>query len=205
MKWKKTAPLCLAAVLCIGAGLRIWAVNYNRPDVETVIYPMREVVDLGDDYFYNPDDNRSDYDIEVLSAEVLPVDEYLEKYGLTREEVWGEDEVLASTVYDVEIWLRNNNTDPENDTQYIDLLNMQLTTNRDIYQVNAELLWGLYPQLDKSTYAFRVAPGTETTIHLPYTDLKSMRLSIDEIKNRDTYLYLSMYPTKRMIEIHPDN
>ena len=67
------------------------------------------------------------------------------------------------------------------------------------------LLWGLYPQLDKSTYAFRVAPGTETTIHLPYTDLKSMRLSIDEIKNRDTYLYLSMYPTKRMIEIHPDN
>lgn len=205
MKWKKTAPLCLAAVLCIGAGLRIWAVNYNRPDVETVIYPMREVVDLGDDYFYNPDDNRSDYDIEVLSAEVLPVEEYLEKYGLTREEVWGEDEVLASTVYDVEIWLRNNNTDPENDTQYIDLLNMQLTTNRDIYQVNAELLWGLYPQLDKSTYAFRVAPGTETTIHLPYTDLKSMRLSIDEIKNRDTYLYLSMYPTKRMIEIHPDN
>ena len=205
MKWKRIIPFCLAAGLCVGAGIRIWAVNYNRPEVETVIYPMGEVVDLGDDYFYNPNDKCSDYDIKVLSAEVLPVDEYLEKYGLIREEVWGEDEVLATTVYEVTVWLRNNNTDMENDTQNIDLVNMQLTTNRDIYQVDHELLWALYPQLDQSTYAFRVAPGTETTVHLPYRDLKSMRLSIEEIKNRDTYLYLSMYPTKRMVEIHPDN
>ena len=63
---------------------------------------------------------------------MLLVDEYLEKYGLTREEVWGEDEVLATTVYEVTVWLRNNNTDMENDTQNIDLVNMQLTTNRDI-------------------------------------------------------------------------
>ena len=49
MKWKKIIPFCLAAGLCVGAGIRIWAVNYNRPEVETVIYPMGEVVERLED------------------------------------------------------------------------------------------------------------------------------------------------------------
>lgn len=205
MKWKKILALCLAVVLCVGVGLRIWAVNYNRPEVETVIYPMGEVIDMGDDYFYMPDDTCSDYDIEVLSAEVLPVDEYLEKYGFTREEVWGDANVYETTIYEVELWLRNN-SDVENYTQGIDLVNMRLVNDQgDDYQICDELLYAMYPQIDQSTYGFSIRPGTEYTVRLPYRAVDWMRLSTEEIKNRDTYLWLSMYPTKRMVEIHPDN
>lgn len=206
MKWKKILALCLAVVLCVGVGLRIWAVNYNRPEVETVIYPMGEVIDMGDDYFYSPDDAYSDYDIKVLSAEVLPVDEYLEKYGLTREEVWGDASVYATTIYEVELWLRNNSTDEKNNTQGIDLVNMRLVNDQgDDYQISHELMCAFYPQLDPSSLGFSIRAGTEYTVRLPYCDLYWMRLSTEEIKNRDTYLWLSMYPTKRMVEIHPDN
>lgn len=205
MKWKKILALCLAVVLCVGVGLRIWAVNYNRPEVETVIYPMGEVIDIGDDYFHTPDDVYSDYDVKVLSAEVLPVDEYLEKYGLTREEVWGDASVYATTIYEVELWLRNNSK-VENNTQGINLVNINLFNDQgDDYQISHELMCAFYPQLDPSSLGFAIQPGTEYTVHLPYHALDWMRLSAEEIKKRDTYLCLSMYPTKRMVEIHPDN
>ena len=205
MRGKKILIFGLAAVFCVGVAARIWSLNRDRENVETVVYQMGETVDLGEDFFYNPEDICSDYDIRVLSAQVLSVGEYLEKHGFSAEEVWPDTEPLATTVYDVEVWFRNNHRDFETDTQRIDLVNMELFTNQDSYQVDHELLWSLYPQLDQSRLGFRVAPGTETVVHLPYTDSKLEKLSTEEIRNRDTYLLLSMYPTKRVIQIHPDS
>ena len=203
MKWKKLFVAVGAVFFCTAMGLRIWYVNQNLTDLPCVTYPMGETVDIGQDYFYNSDDIYDDYSITVLSSEVMPLEEYLEKHSLTREEVFGDDEILCSTIYDLEVCLRNNNTDVENDEQFLPLLEMRLLTDTDTYPISHELLWAMYPQLDQSTFGFRIYPGTEMVMHLPFSDLSWMNLTTEEIKEKDTYWLLSMYPTERRIQVGP--
>lgn len=212
---KRITAICLAVLVCVGVILRIWYVNKDNEVVETVIYPMGERVAFGDDFYYSPtDDPYSDYEIAVIGAKPVPVEEYLEEHDLTWEEVWPEtSEGWAtkepfSTVYDVELWVRNNSTEQVDSNAAggtgISFVDFELVTIQDEYQVDTDLFGKLYPQMGSQAKGFAVLPGTETTVHLPYTDLNWMCLTYEDVKNQDTYLRLSMYPTKKMIQVVPE-
>ncbi len=202
---KRGLIICLAAIICLsGIGGRIWYINMDREDTVTEIYPMGEMVSFEDDYFYNSDELRDQYEVCANSAVVMPVKEYLDSVGLTEEEVWPDGNSLVTDILSVEVTIRNNNTDVENDNQYFDLFNTNIMSQGDNYQMEHDILWTMYPQLDQSTFGFRIAPGTEYTITLPFRVLNWQRTNSEKIKQKENYLLLSMYPVKKMIRIIPE-
>lgn len=202
---KRGLIICLAAIICLsGIGGRIWYINMDREDTVTEIYPMGEMVSFEDDYFYNSDELRDQYEVCANSAVVMPVKEYLDWVGLTEEEVWPDGNSLVTDILSVEVTIRNNNTDVENDNQYFDLFNTNIMSQGDNYQMEHDILWAMYPQLDQSTFGFRIAPGTEYTITLPFRVLNWQRTNSEKIKQKENYLLLSMYPVKKMIRIIPE-
>lgn len=202
---KRGLIICLAVLIClVGIGGRIWYVNLDREDTVTEIYPMGETISFEDDYFYRSDEIRDQYTVRANSAVVMPVEEYLDSVGLTEEEVWPDGNSLVTDIVAVEVTIRNNNTDKENDNQYFDLFNTTIMSQGDIYQMEHDLLWAMYPQLDQSTFGFRVAPGTEYTMVLPFRVLNWQQTNSEKIKEKENYLLLSMYPVKKMIQVIPE-
>ena len=153
MSMKKRGLLIgLAVLLCLSGILgRIWYLNAGREDTVTKIYPMGEMVSFEDDYFYRDDEIRNQYAVRVDSSIVMPVEEYLDSVGLTKEEVWPDGDSIITDIVAVEVTIWNNNTDKENDNQYFDLFNTTIMSQGDIYQIEHELLWAMYPKLDQST------------------------------------------------------
>lgn len=204
---KRGLAICLAVLLCLtGIGVRIWYVNKDREEIETKIYPMGEMVPFEDDFFYRSDEIRDYYSIRVNSAVVMPAEEYVKTQGLTMEEVW-PDGIMVTDILAVEVTIRNSNdknATPEEDTQFVDMLNIQILSQGDNYQRSDELFGKMYPKLDQSTFGFRVAPGTEYTMTIPYAVLDWQHTDSEKIKHRQNYLLLSMYPTKKMIEVIPE-
>ena len=122
------------------------------------------------------------------------------------EEVW-PDGIMVTDILAVEVTIRNSNdknATPEEDTQFVDMLNIQILSQGDNYQRSDELFGKMYPKLDQSTFGFRVAPGTEYTMTIPYAVLEWQRTDSEKIKQKQNYLLLSMYPTKKMIEVIPE-
>lgn len=204
---KRGLAICLAVLLCLtGIGVRIWYVNKDLEETVTKIYPMGEMVPFEDDFFNRSDEIRDHYSVRVNSAVVMPAEEYVKTQGLTMEEVW-PDGTLTTDILAVEVTIQNSNdknADPEEDTQFFDMINIQIMSQGDSYQLDNELLWKMYPKLDQSTFGFRVAPGTEHTLTIPYAVLDWQRTDSEAIKHKKNYLLLSMYPTKKMIEVIPE-
>lgn len=204
---KRGLAICLAVLLCLtGIGARIWYVNKDREETVTKIYPMGEMVPFEDDFFNRTEEIRDHYSVCVNSAVVMPAEEYVKAQGLTMEEVW-PDGVIATDILAVEVTIQNSNdknADPKEDTQFFDMFNVHIVSQGDTYQLDNELLWKMYPKLDQSTFGFRIAPGTEYTMVLPYAVLDWQHTDSEKIKHKKNYLLLSMYPTKKMIEVIPE-
>lgn len=204
---KRGLAICLAVLLCLtGIGARIWYVNKDREETVTKIYPMGEMVPFEDDFFNRTEEIRDHYSVCVNSAVVMPAEEYVKAQGLTMEEVW-PDGVIATDILAVEVTIQNSNdknADPKEDTQFFDMFNVHIVSQGDTYQLDNELLWKMYPKLDQSTFGFRIAPGTEYTMVLPYAVLDWQHTDSEKIKQKQNYLLLSMYPTKKMIEVIPE-
>lgn len=200
--WKKILAVCLAVVFCAGVGLRIWAVNLNRNDGERIIYPMGETAAYEDDFFVNADDIRSDYEVQIVSAKVTPLEEYLKEFDTTPEEFWDGEEPLFSTVYEVEAKFRNNCPNEDDSNQHIDLVNTILVTGRDWYQVQEDLWLLVYPET--SPNGFRLAADSEMVVRLPFAVLNHTGASTEYVRNKDTYLLISMWPTEKLMQVIPE-
>lgn len=201
---KRAVILCVVVLVgLVGVALRIWSVNKNNEVLVSETYSMGEIVPLEDDFFYNGDDSREGYEIRVNSAKVKTLEEFLTENGKPADFFADEDNYTPiSHVYDVEVTIWNHNT--EEDEKNIDLVNIQLMTINSWYQVKMELLNLLYPQIDPTSFGFRVLPGTETTVHLPFTVFEWRHLTTEQIEQKPTYLLLSMYPVKKMVTVVPD-
>lgn len=198
---KRGLAICLAVLLCLtGIGVRIWYVNKDLKETVTKIYPMGEMVSFGEDYFHRDDEIRRDYSVRVNSAVVMPVEEYVKMQGLTMEEVW-PDGTLTTDIFAVEVTIRNDCK--EEDQQFFDLLNIHILSEGEDYQRAHNLIEKMYPVVGQ-TAGFKVAPGTEYTMTIPYAVLEWQRTDSEAIKHKKNYLLLSMYPTKKMIEVIPE-
>lgn len=197
---KRVFLICLAVLVCLsGIGVRIWYVNKDRRDWVEKVYPMGEMVPYEDDYFEQSLEIRDSYELGVMSARIMTAEDYVKEHGVTTEEVWGEYDEMPKFIIDIEVKIRNNATE-END-QYIDSIRTHLFAGGDEFMRSKELLDCIYPQLAAGTFGFRVRPGTEATLHIPFSVLQWQPTSIERIKSQDLYLVLSAYPTKKMIKI----
>lgn len=79
---------------------------------------------------------------------------------------------------------------------------MLVNASNETLQVNSEL-WALVRPDLAGELGIRIRPGTEYTIHLPYTRPANMDriFSAKKLLTKDYHLLLSLYPTKKIIRL----
>lgn len=200
---KKIAVLSLIALLLAVWAFAVWKTNAKaeKPTVET--YSMQDTVAYGKDYFRRSDNILDGYTVTVLSAEIVPYEEYAQKQEITLPERITDEAgnflYRPEYVYDVEV--RFSNTD--NESGAIDMFDTLLVNDDALMlRVDADLWDCMYPQLAGS-YSFRLRPHTEMVFHLPFVveAVYSERYPMERVQKEKMSLVISQYPVKKVIEL----
>ncbi len=200
---KKIAVFSPIVLFLIVWAFAVWKTNATaeKPIVET--YSMQDTVAYGENYFRRSDNIIDGYTVTVLSAEIVPYEEYAQKQGITPPERMTDETgkllYRPEYVYDVEV--RFSNTDNEEGT--VDMFDTLLVNDDAIMlRVDADLWDCMYPQLAGS-YSFRLRPNTEMVFHLPFVveAVYSERYPMERVQKEKMSLVISQYPVKKVIEL----
>lgn len=196
---KVTVPIILIVVFTAIWGFRFCTVNAEVKPNPVKIYKTGEPAPYENDFFHIQDENLNGYVLTVKSATLLTYKEFVEAHG-QNEDFISKEETHPTYIYDIEVYIQNHKT--EDDMKGIDLVNTLLVSTNASMQVNSSLFGLLYPHLD-GNMAFSLKPNSDITMHLPYAEY--VETSKEKILSRDYFLLMTMYPTKKMIEITPAN
>lgn len=200
---KKIAVFSPIVLFLIVWAFAVWNINATaeKPIVET--YSMQDTVAYGENYFRRSDNIIDGYTVTVLSAEIVPYEEYAQKQGITPPERMTDETgnflYRPEYVYDVEV--RFSNTDNEEGT--VDMFDTLLVNDDALMlRVDADLWDCMYPQLAGS-YSFRLRPNTEMVFHLPFVveAVYSERYPMERVQEEKMSLVISQYPVKKVIEL----
>ncbi len=200
---KKIAVFSPIVLFLIVWAFAVWNINATaeKPIVET--YSMQDTVAYGKNYFRRSDNIIDGYTVTVLSAEIVPYEEYAQKQGITPPERMTDETgnflYRPEYVYDVEV--RFSNTDNEEGT--VDMFDTLLVNDDALMlRVDADLWDCMYPQLAGS-YSFRLRPNTEMVFHLPFVveAVYSERYPMERVQKEKMSLVISQYPVKKVIEL----
>ena len=200
---KKIVILSFIGLLLAVWAFAVWNINATaeKPIVET--YSMQDTVTYGENYFRRSDNIIDGYTVTVLSAEIVPYEEYAQKQGITPPERMTDETgnflYRPEYVYDVEV--RFSNTDNEEGT--VDMFDTLLVNDDALMlRVDADLWDCMYPQLAGS-YSFRLRPNTEMVFHLPFVveAVYSERYPMERVQKEKMSLVISQYPVKKVIEL----
>ena len=200
---KKIVILSFIGLLLAVWAFAVWNINATaeKPIVET--YSMQDTVAYGENYFRRSDNIIDGYTVTVLSAEIVPYEEYAQKQGITPPERTTDETgnflYRPEYVYDVEV--RFSNTD--NESGAIDMFDTLLVNDDALMlRVDADLWDCMYPQLAVS-YSFRLRPNTEMVFHLPFVveAVYSERYPMERVQKEKMSLVISQYPVKKVIEL----
>ena len=200
---KKIAVFSPIVLFLIVWAFVVWNINATaeKPIVET--YSMQDTVAYGENYFRRSDNIIDGYTVTVLSAEIVPYEEYAQKQGITPPERMTDETgnflYRPEYVYDVEV--RFSNTDNEEGT--VDMFDTLLVNDDALMlRVDADLWDCMYPQLAGS-YSFRLRPNTEMVFHLPFVveAVYSERYPMERVQKEKMSLVISQYPVKKVIEL----
>ena len=200
---KKIAVFSPIVLFLIVWAFAVWNINATaeKPIVET--YSMQDTVAYGENYFRRSDNIIDGYTVTVLSAEIVPYEEYAQKQGITPPERMTDETgnflYRPEYVYDVEV--RFSNTDNEEGT--VDMFDTLLVNDDALMlRVDADLWDCMYPKLAGS-YSFRLHPNTEMVFHLPFVveAVYSERYPMERVQKKKMSLVISQYPVKKVIEL----
>ena len=200
---KKIAVFSPIVLFLIVWAFAVWNINATaeKPIVET--YSMQDTVAYGENYFRRSDNIIDGYTVTVLSAEIVPYEEYAQKQGITPPERMTDETgnflYRPEYVYDVEV--RFSNTDNEEGT--VDMFDTLLVNDDALMlRVDADLWDCMYPQLAGS-YSFRLRPNTEMVFHLPFVveAVYSERYPMERVQKEKMSLVISQYPVKKVIDL----
>lgn len=200
---KKIVILSFIGLLLAVWAFAVWNINATaeKPIVET--YSMQDTVAYGENYFRRSDNIIDGYTVTVLSAEIVPYEEYAQKQGITPPERMTDETgnflYRPEYVYDVEV--RFSNTDNEEGT--VDMFDTLLVNDDALMlRVDADLWDCMYPQLAGS-YSFRLRPHTEMVFHLPFVveAVYSERYPAERVQKEKMSLVISQYPVKKVIKL----
>ena len=200
---KKIVILSFIGLLLAVWAFAVWNINATaeKPIVET--YSMQDTVAYGENYFRRSDNIIDGYTVTVLSAEIVPYEEYAQKQGITPPERMTDETgnflYRPEYVYDVEV--RFSNTDNEEGT--VDMFDTLLVNDDALMlRVDADLWDCMYPQL-AGAYSFRLRPNTEMVFHLPFVveAVYSERYPMERVQKEKMSLVISQYPVKKVIEL----
>ena len=198
IKPRRIAVLAAVILAALLTGIKIYTINRSVTPVQTSHYNQGIFVPLGEDYFWQEREKSPGYEVRVDSAQLKTYKEFVEDYGESEEYI--EEDYRPEYVIDLEITVKNTNTEESDGAKGIDLIQMRVQTINDTFQTHGELFALVRPDLN-GQLGFRVRPGTEMSIHLPFTRSYVMDgyESYEKFMSKQYYLLLSMYPVKKMI------
>ena len=211
----KKIILIVLAVLC-AARIVYLNLTFEREPVE--IYQTGETVEYEEDYYYSnfyEVNNSNGYSVEVHSAELKSYAEYLEEHGFTHDQVaktssyvYGATpeyicEVELTFTASEEIWVSPYGDGSAAGISLVDTV--LLSENGTNMQVYPPLLQLVHPTID--AFGFSLLPKSSMTVKLPYAstplwNTKGKQAAYNSIKNDKFYLLVSMYPTRKMIDLN---
>ena len=194
---KVIVPIFLAVCFVAVWGFRFHTVNAETKPTPVKVYKMGEPAPYEKDFFHFADEGLEGYVLTVKSAKLMTYKDFVELHGQT-EDFIPKNEIRPTYVYDVEVYIQNHKT--EDKMKGIDLVNSRLVSANASMQVNSRLFGLLYPHLD-GNMVFSLNPNSDMTMHLPYAEYEET--SKEKLLSRDYSLLMTMYPTKKMIEIKP--
>ena len=200
---KKIAVFSPIVLFLIVWAFAVWNINATAEKSIVETYSMQDTVAYGENYFRRSDNIIDGYTVTVLSAEIVPYEEYAQKQGITPPERMTDETgnflYRPEYVYNVEV--RFSNTDNEEGT--VDMFDTLLVNDDALMlRVDADLWDCMYPQLAGS-YSFRLRPNTEMVFHLPFVveAVYSERYPMERVQKEKMSLVISQYPVKKVIEL----
>ncbi|MBM7542283.1 DUF5028 domain-containing protein [Amphibacillus cookii] len=207
---KKILLVLLYAILLIGLSIRIWYINKDVTVPPVSLFEIGEEVAIEKDIFLDEFENMDGYTVTVNSAEIIPYETFLAKYDYQEDEenpLFEEsDMTFPEMVYDLHLTIKNTNTidNPEKHSG-INFINYQLMGTDFSLQISDPLYMIANPDLEgKVADGFRLRPETEMDFHLPFYFAPSSiveRVEVEDIKEDNVYLTVSLYPTAKQILI----
>lgn len=162
---KKAAVLILAILIVAAWTVRFLHINSDTKDAKIEVHDMGETVAIEDNYFTESIEMMNGYEVTVNEAEVLELDEYLERYGIKEEDI--EDDFIrekVKRVYDVHLTIRNkDNTEggiyfPDYILQGID---QYTSINYELYKLSN-------PEVAGGEMSIALVTDSEMNFHLPF-------------------------------------
>lgn len=165
---------------------------------------MGEWVPLEGDFFWSEDEETDDYLIRVSSAEVLPYEEFMERFGKP------SDYLAESSQHDVILLKIDFKNNGENQGGIFirdsNLLNQYFSA---YYDKSEEYMKIANPNYSSGMTGISVKPHTDSSMWYVYTT--SGRADaityLDELSGQDRtkmFLIVSMYPVKKLIQLDLD-
>lgn len=189
---KKIIISVISLILLVMCSIRIYNINSNSFYVPINTYYKNEEVSLNDNFFGSASESSNGYSISVLDTSEITVNEFKKKYDIN-ENIGIE---YADYIGIVHVKIKNLNCEKGEKGG----INMQ----RFILQNNAHISYYAPPAYSYINYfpntMFSLAQNDEQEFWIPFS-LTNDKLNINEFSQGDSYLIVSLYPTKCRIRL----
>ena len=191
---KKKIIILSILVFVILWGVRFSAVNRNVDKAETILYPRGEIVPVGEDYFDYASEHMEGYTVQVLGAELVTAEEFLERYdALDRLPDLGW---YTNYIYAVRVSIGNEDN-PYGEEKGISLMQYQLLGPNYILSIEDVCFSLANPTMPGLSFALR--QNTSKEILLPYA-VMNWETSCEHILKDPPRLQITQYPHQKLLE-----
>lgn len=194
MKYKLFA-FTIALAIILGGTCRFFHINKKMQVYASTekFYNIGDEVPLEKDFFFNIGESAEGYSITVLDTYYLPVDEFKKQYNITDNSFLE----FSEYVYMIKANFKNNNsTTSENTGISINRLVLQESSFISYPDTKAFML------INEFDYAgFSLSPAQEREFIIPF-GINEDYININRLNTGETRLVVSLYPNKKMINLH---
>lgn len=193
---KKILVISLAIVLMVAWGVRFYLVNQNIDIPIVQIFSKGVEVPIEKDFFYNSDEDMDGYTITVLNAELVSVEDFLQRYNASEQaEILGN---YTDYIYTVRISVENqNNSFTDEKGIALGLYHLKGTD----YVLSLEDTCYQIANPDMPGTSFSLKQGTSMELILPF-NVMSSQTSQKHVLNDPPKLQISLYPHQKLIELY---
>lgn len=198
MKKKRMFFLFVSVCLICAFAVRVYFVNRDVSALPIKEYKKGEVVPFEKGYSVDDREISEGYTIQILDSEVLPVEDFREKYNLSEGDLEGQYN-FTNAYYVVKTKFANVNNQ-EGEEQGISLLSLPLVGKNYMVIFNAIS----YPHLNPTMPiggGFSLRHGTDMTVYLTYAIITGNAPDIEELRRNPPQLQIAEYPIRRMLDI----
>lgn len=193
---KKIMLVSLVTVLIAAWGVRFYFVNQNIDTPIVQVFPKGTEVPMEKDFFYDATEDMDGYTVEVLGAELLTLEDFLERYHTgDQSEALGN---FTDYIYSVRVSISNKDNDFTGEKGIA--LGLYYLKGTD-YVLSLEDMCYQFANPNMPGTSFSLQKGTSMELVLPF-NVMSTQTSPKHILDDPPKLQISLYPHQKLLELY---